>query len=146
MKRREFLINVSTLPIVAGLVTLIAACGSGGGSGGGYGSPSPTPTPSPGPAPSPAPAGGTPNCNVNGGQSVVSVASGHTHPATNVPSGDVVTATQKTYTVPDGGNGHTHTFTVAASQFTTLQGNVPVTITTDPDGTGHTHSITVNCV
>lgn len=85
------------------------------------------------------------NCLSKGAVTVVG--SNHGHSSTTIPATDVLTATQKQYTVGDAGIGHTHTFTVAAANFTTLQANTSVVINTDPDGAlAHTHQITINCL
>ena len=139
MKRRDFLLKLGGVPLVAVAANYLTGCSGSNG----Y---SQTTTPSPAPAPSPGSTGGTPNCKTNGGMTVVAASNGHTHPSTNVPASDILTATQQTYTVPDGGIGHTHTFTVPATNYTTLQGNSSVTVTTNADSTGHSHSITINCI
>lgn len=84
------------------------------------------------------------SCNTNGATGAVSN-TGHTHPTIAVPSADVITATQKTYNLLVGSTGHVHTVTVAAANFTTLQSNTSIVLTTDADGTGHSHSVTITC-
>ncbi|MEK6627528.1 MAG: hypothetical protein AABY53_02790 [Bdellovibrionota bacterium] len=83
------------------------------------------------------------NCLSNG--ATTSVGTNHGHSATSIPSADINTAIQQTYTIGAGSAGHTHSVTVAASNFTDLKANTSVNITTTADGTGHTHLITINC-
>lgn len=91
----------------------------------------------------PVPVSTAANCSANGAKT--NVGSNHGHTSTTIAAGDIVTATQQTYVVGAGAAGHSHSVTVAAGNFTTLQGNTSVFITTDPDATGHSHVITVNC-
>lgn len=84
------------------------------------------------------------DCEVNG--TSVAIGTNHGHTAPTVDRADVTAGVQKSYTIGIGSSGHTHTITVAASEFTSMQGNLPITLTTDADGTGHSHSITISCL
>lgn len=84
------------------------------------------------------------SCNSNGAVGAVANI-GHTHPSIAVSAADVMTASTKIYNISAGSAGHVHTVTVAAGNFTTLQSNTSITLTSDADGTGHMHSVTVTC-
>lgn len=122
MNRRELLFKIGLFSIIAGGVKALFGCSVSNDS-------SSTPV--------------VPNCLSKGAVTVVGTNHGHT--STSIPIADISTAIQKQYTVGDAGIGHTHTFTVAAANFTTLQGNTSVILNTDGDGTGHFHQIVINC-
>ncbi len=124
-KRRDFITKISTLSFF-GLITnyLLSSC-------------SPVNT-----IANLVPATGG-NCSSTG--ATPSVGSNHGHSSTTIASADINTATQQTYAIGAGSAGHTHSVTVAASNFTDLKANTSVNITTSADGTGHTHLITINC-
>jgi hypothetical protein len=110
-----------------GAQSLVAACG-----GGTYSSGDTSGTPS---------SGGS--CTTNG--TTITVGGNHGHTAPTVSASDVTTGSQNTYTVAQGSASHSHTVTVSAANFTTLQGDTGVSISTDADATGHSHTITINC-
>lgn len=83
------------------------------------------------------------NCLTNG--ATTSVGANHGHSTTSIANVDINTATGQTYTIGTGSAGHAHSVTISASNFTDLQANNSVNITTNADGTGHTHLITINC-
>ncbi|MBI4827724.1 MAG: hypothetical protein HY804_02750 [Nitrospinae bacterium] len=119
--RRSFLQQAFGVAVMAGgLSALTGACG-----GSTYSSSTPPPAPE-----TPPQTGG--NCAANGG--AVTINDNHGHTAPTVTATDVGTA------------GHTHSFTLAAASFATLQGNTSVNLATNADDTGHDHSITVACV
>lgn len=131
--RRSFLQQAFGVAVMAGgLSALTGACG-----GSTYSSSTPGPTPE-----TPPQTGG--NCAANGGS--VTINDNHGHTAPTVTAADVIAGAAKTYTLGAGTAGHTHTFTLAVAQFTTLQGNTSVNLATNADDTGHDHSITVACV
>jgi len=129
MNRRELLTKLSLISFMALLTDFLSACGSS--ASGGYTTP-------------PTSGGSGGNCNTLGASTSVG-APLHGHLSTAIPNTDILTATQQRYLVPAGSSGHTHTFTVAASNFTTLQTNTAVVLTTDADLTGHSHAITISC-
>ncbi|MBI4667423.1 MAG: hypothetical protein HY751_13555 [Nitrospinae bacterium] len=82
-------------------------------------------------------------CETNG--TTATVGTNHGHPSPSIPAADVTEGTLKTYQVGAGSAGHTHSVTVPAASFDTLQAGTTVVITTNADNTGHTHAITVAC-
>ncbi len=126
MQRRIFLKRtmIGTF-LLTGFSKFLIACGAKSGN---------TATPAPS-------AGG--DCTANGTE--VTIGSNHGHTVNTISSADVTTGTQQSYGLNSGSAGHTHTFTVTAANFTTLQGNNGVLITSDTDGTGHTHAVTIDC-
>lgn len=89
-----------------------------------------------------ADAAGGRNCTTNG--TSVTIGGNHGHVMT-VSAADVTAGVDKTYDIM-GTSAHTHSVTVTAANFTSLQtnpaGSVMVTSTL---GSGHTHTITVLC-
>jgi len=130
--RRTFLQQAFGVAVLAGgLSALTGACG-----GSTYSSSSPLPEPE-----TPPQTGG--NCTANGG--TVAINDNHGHTAPTVTAADVAAGGVKTYMLGEGTAGHTHTFTLTAASFATLQGNTSVNVGTNADDTGHDHSITVAC-
>ena len=84
--------------------------------------------------------GGTRNCLDNGTASTIGGNHGH---SLTVSKGDVANGTEKTYTI-DGSAGHSHMVTVTAANFSTLQGNQQVAVSST-SGNGHSHSVTISC-
>ncbi len=126
MKRRIFLKrSLMGTFLMAGFSKFLIACGAKSGS---------TATPAPS-------AGG--DCAASGTE--VTIGSNHGHTASSISSADVTTGTQQSYGLDSGTAGHTHTYTVTAANFSTLQGNNGVLIASDADGTGHTHAVTIDC-
>jgi len=70
------------------------------------------------------------------------ISANHGH-AVDVPGSDVAAGAQVVYDI-QGTASHTHDLTVAAADFTTLQGGGPVTITSSLSN-GHTHAVTISC-
>ena len=70
------------------------------------------------------------------------ISANHGH-AVDVPGSDVAAGAQVVYDI-QGTASHTHDLTVAAADFTTLQGGGPVTITSSLTN-GHTHDVTISC-
>jgi hypothetical protein len=60
-----------------------------------------------------------------------------------VPPADVTAGTEKTYSIM-GNSLHTHSITLTAANFTTLQGGGSVTVASTT-GAAHTHMVTVSC-
>jgi hypothetical protein len=126
-ERRQFFKRLMMMTFaLVGAQTLLSACGGSGYSSGGGGTPS---------------SGGS--CETNG--TTASVGSNHGHIAPTISAADVTSGTQQTYAVAQGTATHSHTVTVSAANFTTLQGDTGVNIATDSDSTGHTHTITIDC-
>ena len=80
------------------------------------------------------------DCLTNGTSSNISNNHGHN---LTVSKTDVSNATQKTYDI-DGSAGHSHSVTVTAGNFTTLQGNQQISVSSTT-GDGHSHSVTISC-
>ena len=80
------------------------------------------------------------NCLANG--TSISIGSNHGHTLT-VSKADVQAGAEKTYSI-QGSSGHNHTVTLTAANFTSLQGNSAITITSSNDDS-HTHSVQVTC-
>ena len=80
------------------------------------------------------------DCLANGTESSISNNHGHN---LIVSKTDVSNATQKTYDI-DGSAGHSHSVTVTAGNFTTLQGNQQISVSSTT-GDGHSHSVTISC-
>ncbi len=121
--RRKFLkIALGAAFTAGGVGLLLQSCGSSQSAGG-------------------AAAAG--NCQANG--TTVSVGANHGHPAPLITAAEVTQGTQQAYLVAAGIAGHSHTLTVTAASFTSLQGGTAVAIATDADATGHTHTITIGC-
>ena len=70
------------------------------------------------------------------------ISANHGH-ALDVLGSDVAAGAQVVYDI-QGTASHTHDLTVAAADFTTLQGGGPVTITSSLSN-GHTHAVTISC-
>ena len=70
------------------------------------------------------------------------ISANHGH-ALDVLGSDVAAGAQVVYDI-QGTASHTHDLTVAAADFTTLQGGGPVTITSSLTN-GHTHDVTISC-
>lgn len=83
--------------------------------------------------------GEEPSCVDNGTTATITDNHGHT---ISVSKEDVSAGTEKIYDI-EGTSGHSHTVTVTADHFTTLQDNDSVTIVSSNDG--HTHSVTITC-
>lgn len=81
------------------------------------------------------------DCLSDGGTAAISANHGHT---LAVPKEDIIAGSAKTYTTA-GTAGHSHTVSLSASDFTSLQSNQGIVVTTDVDLTGHTHSVTLTC-
>ena len=88
---------------------------------------------------------GTAPVDLGGGScaSVTSRIDANHGPALAVPAGDIAAGTAQTYSIM-GSSGHTHSVTLSASDFASLQsdGMVVVTSTT---ANSHVHAITVTC-
>ena len=121
--RRKFSLELLKLVLIAVTGRILSACGGGGASSG--------TTPA---------SGGT--CVANG--TSVLVGGNHGHGVDTVTAAEVATGTLQTYNVTSNGT-HTHTFTVSAANFTTLQGNTGIQVTSSTDS-GHSHTLTINCV
>ena len=80
------------------------------------------------------------NCADNGTSS--SIGSNHGHTLT-VSKADVASGAAKTYSI-QGSSGHDHSVTLTAANFTNLQNNTSITVTSSNDDS-HTHSVTVSC-
>lgn len=81
------------------------------------------------------------DCQANG--TSVSIGSNHGHTLT-VSTADVAAGTEKTYSI-EGSGGHDHVVTITAAQFSTLQSNEGIQVTSSTSSS-HMHTITVNCV
>lgn len=65
-----------------------------------------------------------------------------------VPAADVVAALEKVYDIRGDNVGHTHTVTITASNFISLQNGVAVTVVSSnngPVGFGHEHTVQLSC-
>jgi hypothetical protein len=82
------------------------------------------------------------NCATNGTTATISSNHGHT---IMVTASDIAGNADKTYDIQGSGD-HTHSVTVTAANFATLQSNSngSVMVTSTSTG-GHTHSVTVLC-
>ncbi len=80
------------------------------------------------------------NCSANGTSAAISANHGH---VLTVTSGEVNALAQITYDIT-GTSGHFHDVTITAAQFTTLQSNQGIQITSSFNG--HVHIVTVNCL
>jgi hypothetical protein len=115
--RRSFLVRVLALPFAAAFMSrFLAACGQ------------------------------TSETTATGCAAGVTAASGggHVHYVT-ITRDDIVAGAQKTFTVTDNGNGHTHQVVVTAAQMTDLNNNTGISATTLADSTGHDHTFTISC-
>ncbi|AZJ35878.1 hypothetical protein D6T69_10230 [Tenacibaculum singaporense] len=93
--------------------------------------------PSPTPDPNPTPSG---NCINNGTNSAISANHGH---SLSVSKEDVQAGVQKSYSI-QGSSPHNHTVTLTAANFSSLQSNNSISVSSTNDD-GHTHSVTVSC-
>jgi hypothetical protein len=82
----------------------------------------------------------TKSCLDNGTSSSISSNHGHT---LTVSKADVLAGSEKTYNIK-GTSNHPHTVTITSSQFSSLQSNQSITVTSSSDD-AHTHSVTVRC-
>ena len=80
------------------------------------------------------------NCLDNGTQSSISANHGH---SLTVSVADVQAGAARTYSI-QGTSSHDHMVTLTAADFTSLQGNNSITVSSTADD-GHTHSVTVRC-
>lgn len=120
MTRKEF------LEMVIGGVGAALLVGCGGDDGGGGGG---------------ADAPGR-SCTTNGTN--VTIGSNHGHVLV-VSAADVAAGTDKTYDI-QGTSAHSHSVTVTAANFASLQSNPSMTVMlTSTSGGGHTHTITIMC-
>jgi len=96
--------------------------------------------------PTPGTDAGTPPVDLGGGGSCAAVTSridaNHGH-VLAVPAADIAAGTAQTYGIM-GSSGHTHSVTLSATDFASLQsdGMVVVNSTTN---SGHVHAVTVTC-
>lgn len=74
---------------------------------------------------------------------VASTSGSHIH-TVSITRDDIVAGAQKTYTVTDNGNAHTHTVVVTAAQFADLASNTSVLLTTSLES-AHDHQIVISC-
>ena len=68
--------------------------------------------------------------------------------ALDIPAADVVAAVEKTYDIRGDNVGHTHTVTVTAADFLSLQDGDSVALVSSnngPVGFGHEHNIELTC-
>lgn len=122
LTRRQFL--GTSLATVA-----IAACG-GGDDGGGGGSGSDIDA-----------ASAVKSCTDNG--TTAAISSNHGHVLT-VTKEDVVAAVDKTYDIT-GAATHSHTVTLTAANFASLQSDPNGQVMVTSSVTGHTHQVTIRC-
>lgn len=80
------------------------------------------------------------DCSANG--TSTSIGANHGHELT-IPAADVAAGLEKTYSI-QGSGGHNHTVTITAAQFTSLQNNEGVSVSSS-SADSHMHTITVNC-
>lgn len=127
MQRRQFVAKIIQLFSFTSLITFLESCkGATSSYGGGTSTTQ----------------GG--DCKVNG--TAVYIQDLHTPNHTlTIPAADVVAGVQKTYLLVDNGSGHTHTITVTAADFITLQNNLGIVEVSTADA-GHTHNLTINCL
>lgn len=123
MKRKEFITTTAIVALGAPLLMVPSGCSSDEGND---------------TAPTNNPTGST-GC-ANGTNTTVTTNHGH---SLTVSTSDVLNGTQKTYSI-EGGAGHNHTVTVTASQFTTLQNNRSISVTSSTSD-GHSHNVSVSC-
>jgi hypothetical protein len=113
--------EIASLTMILGLMILIAACS---------GTASKTTAPV---------AGG--NCLANGTSVLISANHGHVMTVTNT---EVNADATKPYDI-QGAAGHTHTVTLAKTDFDSLKLNQGVSVQSTAAPDGHSHTITVNC-
>lgn len=71
-----------------------------------------------------------------------SISGNHGHTLT-VSSQDVQSGTARTYSI-QGSSGHNHDIMISANDFTSLQNNQSIEVTSTTDD-GHTHAVVVTC-
>ncbi|WP_428740346.1 hypothetical protein [Tenacibaculum sp.] len=91
----------------------------------------------PSPNPIPLPSG---NCLKDGTNNSINRNHGH---SLNVSKEDVQNGTDKAYSI-QGSADHNHIITVTAANFSSLQNNNSISVTSTTGG-GHTHTVTVSC-
>lgn len=65
-----------------------------------------------------------------------------------VPPEDVAVGVERTYDIRGDNVGHTHTVTLTADHFASLQRSVPITVVSTnngPVGIGHDHTVSLRC-
>jgi hypothetical protein len=138
--RKEFLGRL--LGGAAGMVgaAMVVGCGNSSNTGGG-GDPTAPDAATPSDAgSSSSDASHATSCTLNGTVSTIGANHGH---VLMVSKADVAAGVDKTYDIHGTAN-HTHSVTVSAAMFTTLQSNTAVT-TVSSTNSGHNHPITVMC-
>lgn len=68
--------------------------------------------------------------------------------ALEVPAADVVAGIEKTYDIRGDNVGHTHSVTITAANFESLQVGDPISVLTSnngPVGFGHEHTVQLTC-
>jgi hypothetical protein len=86
------------------------------------------------------PPNGNADCAANG--TAVSIGGNHGHTLA-VSKADVTAGTEKTYTI-QGSSLHDHSVTLTSANFTSLQSNSSISVTSTNDDS-HTHSVQVSC-
>jgi hypothetical protein len=120
LTRKEFLSSIAGVVTGAAGVALVAGCSDSGSGSDAAGQ----------------------NCLMNG--TTTEIGGNHGHVLV-VSKADVMAAVSKTYDIT-GGAGHTHSVTINATQFVSLQGNTTaMTVSTAGGSPSHTHDITVMC-
>ena len=84
---------------------------------------------------------GNPDCSNNGARAS-SISANHGHSLT-VSREDVNAGVEKTYSI-EGSASHSHSVTVTAANFITLQNNQQIVLTSSV-GNSHEHTVTVSC-
>ncbi|MGI9546331.1 MAG: hypothetical protein ACR2MM_03775 [Flavobacteriaceae bacterium] len=83
---------------------------------------------------------GQANCLANGTQITIGANHGHTLIVANA---DIQAGAERTYSI-QGSSAHDHSITLTAANFSNLQNNDSITVSSTNDD-GHTHSVTVRC-
>ena len=83
---------------------------------------------------------GESDCSDNGTLSSISANHGH---SLTVSRSDVEAGSARTYSI-QGSSSHDHMVTLTGADFTNLQNNNSITVSSTNDD-GHTHSVTVRC-
>jgi hypothetical protein len=125
MDRKTFIEKTAGAMLVAIPAYSLLGCSSSDDGGG------ETPTPNP---------NGDANCTANGTSIAIGGNHGHT---LEVSKADVTAGNEKTYSI-QGSSLHNHSVTLTSANFTSLQSNSSISVTSSSDAS-HTHSVQVSC-
>jgi len=125
MDRKTFIQKTAGAVLVSIPAYSLLGCSSSDDGGG------ETPTPDP---------NGNADCTANG--TAVSIGGNHGH-TLEVSKADVTAGTEKSYSI-QGSSPHDHNVTLTSANFTSLQSNSSISVTSSSDAS-HTHSVQVTC-